>query len=418
MRGSNALLSNGGFAIDKLLAPEQALIAFFARANLSDPGTEEVGLDACAGRILSRPIHADADYPQTPRSTMDGFAVASADTPGSLKIVGEVAMGSAPKSPLARGTALKIPTGGLLPFGADAVVPFEDARADENLVAIATPIAAGDCVRPVGSDMRLGELLLSPGRRIAAAEVGLLATLGIVNVPVYRVPVLGLLSSGDELVPPGEQPRRGQIRDSNRYAIAAGLRAMGAGVRHFPTVSDEPGALERTLGEALETCDGAILTGGSSVGERDRTPEAIAALGMPGVLVHGLRVKPGMPTVFGAIAGKPVLGLPGNPVSALLILQAVAAPIVDALTGRQRSEPPIISAVAARPIRSRAGWTWFVPVRLERRGTHYSAEPLPIHSANVSLLARASGFVRMGENEEFLAAGDALFVHPFSVGGL
>ncbi|MEO6912882.1 MAG: molybdopterin molybdotransferase MoeA [Candidatus Baltobacteraceae bacterium] len=418
MRVSNALLPNGGFATEKLLAPERALVAFFSRANVIRPQIEQVGLDVCVGRILAQPVHADADYPAAPRSTMDGFAILSADAPGSLKIGGEVAMGSVWDRRLERGSALKIATGGLLPAGSDAVVPVEDARVSGEMVVVSTAIPAGDCVNPIGSDMRSGEQMLGPGRRIGAAEVGLLATLGIVKVPVFRIPVFGLLSSGDELVPPADQPALGQIRDSNRYAIAAGLRAMGAYARHFPTVSDEPGALEGMLREALETCDGVILTGGSSVGERDRTPGAIASLGSPGVLVHGLRVKPGKPTVFGAIDGKPILGLPGNPVSALLILQAVAAPIVDALTGLRPSEPRIVCAIAAEPIRGRVGWTWFVPVQLERTGERYSARPLPLRSANVSLLARASGFVTMGENEELVAAGAALWVHQFSAGGL
>ncbi len=417
MWASNALLPKGGFAIERLLAPEQALIAFFTRANLSQPRVEEVGLGACVGRILAQPVRADADYPAAARSKMDGFAIASADTPGSLRVGGEIAMGRASARPLARGAALKIPTGGLLPPGSDAVVPIEDVRADGDSVAIATAIPAADCVSLAGSDMRSGELLLNPGRRIAAAEVGLLAALGLVKVPVYRVPVFGLLSSGDELVSPTEQPLPGQIRDSNRYAIAAALGAMGAKVRHFPTASDEPGALEQALREALELCDGVILTGGSSVGERDRTPEAIGALGEPGVLIHGLRVKPGKPTVFGAVGGKPIIGLPGNPVSALLILQAVAAPIVAALTGKHGPASPSIWAIAAQPLRSRAGWTCFLPVRLEVLGDGYSAEPLALASANVSLLARASGFVTMAENEELLAAGQGLRVHPFLTGG-
>ncbi|MDQ2680764.1 MAG: molybdopterin molybdotransferase MoeA [Candidatus Eremiobacteraeota bacterium] len=411
MRSSDALLPSGGFAVEKLLAPEQALIAFFARANLTEPATEAVDLTVCAGRTLAAPIRADADYPAAARSTMDGFALHSSQTPGRLRVAGAIPMGKSWNRSLQPGTALEIPTGGLLPVGCDAVVPIEDVRIDGDYIVVHNAVPVGDALNAAGSDMHSGELILEAGRRIGPAEVGLLAALGVTAVPVFHIPTVAVLSSGDELVEPSQRPGPGQIRDSNRYAVAAELAAMRARVVHYPIVSDEAGALEKALAFALAQCDGVVVSGGSSVGQRDRTPAAVAALGEPGVIVHGLRVKPGKPTVLGAIGGKPIIGLPGNPVSALLILKVVVAPIIAALTGQTRREAPAVPAVAAESIAGRPGWTSVVPVRLEWDGPRHIAHPLVVRSANVSLLARASGFVRIGETQAVVATGEAVMVN-------
>ena len=322
-----------GFQTDALLAPEQAQRRYFELAHLRAPQTEFVALERAFGRILAQDALADAQYPAAPRSAMDGFAVRAAETPGRLRIAGSVRMGHPWDGELPPGSAVRIPTGGVVPAEADAVVPIEDAVESGEEVTIAAAVPVGDCVTPAGSDMRAGELLLKAGRRIGGAEFGLLATLGVTSVPVYRKPVVAVLSSGDELVDAASVPGPGQIRDSNRWAIAGTLEALGAVVRHVPTAPDEPAHLEALLREAVAACDAVVLTGGSSVGEKDLTPRIVQRLGHPGVLVHGLRVKPGKPTVLAAIDGKPVIGLPGNPASALMILEAVAAPAIRAIAG-------------------------------------------------------------------------------------
>jgi molybdenum cofactor synthesis domain-containing protein len=264
--------------------------------------------------------------------------------------------------------------------------------------------------------MCAGETLLEPGRRIGGAELGVLATLGIASVAVYRRPVIGVISSGDELVEITVQPTPAQVRDSNRWAVAGTLEALGAVVRHLPTAPDDPARLEALLREAIATCDGVVLTGGSSVGERDFTPRIIAQLGAPGVIVHGLRVKPGKPTVLASIGGKPVIGLPGNPASALVILQAVAAPIVAWLTGRP-VQRVVETARLGAEVRKRAGWTWFVPVQVDEAAGVRTAYPLELRSSSVSLLARASGFLVLDETVESLPAGEPVAVTRFLVGG-
>jgi molybdenum cofactor synthesis domain-containing protein len=412
MQSVNPVLPGTGFAAERLLPPRQAIVAFFARVTIAAPAIERVPLDDAPGRVLAEPIVADDDYPNAPRSLMDGFALCAQASPGEFEIVDAVRMGDGARRAIDARTAVPIPTGGVLPEGADAVVPIEDARVGEGTLVVETPIAGGENVAQRGADMRRGETVLATHTRIRAPEVGVLATLGVTSVPVYRRPVIAVFSSGDELVDPAVSPRRGQIRDSNRHAVAASLRAMGAVPRQYPTLRDEAQEFEAALASALSDCDAVVVTGGSSVGERDRLPRAVAKIADPGIVVHGLRVKPGKPTLFGADSGKPILGLPGNPTSALMMLQAVAAPIVGALVGAPVLNPTQ-QARLAEPAISRADWTWYVPVALRDDGAVPLAYPLPLRSFSVSLTARADGFIVMDERDEEWKPGTAVTVTRF-----
>ncbi|HEY9086412.1 MAG TPA: molybdopterin molybdotransferase MoeA [Candidatus Tyrphobacter sp.] len=403
---------NKAFDAQLLLPPSEALERYFAAVTLAPPRLERVAIDDAFGRILGQPVEADGDYPNAPRSAMDGFAVRAASTPGTLRLAGGTPIASTPECDIEAGGAMRVPTGGVLPRGADAVVPIESARCERDLVRVDERVAAGDSVTPRGADMRAGESVLEKGRRIGAPEMGLLAALGIVDVPVYRRPVVAVLSSGDELIVPSQRPRAGEVRDSNRYALAGSLRALGAQPRHYPIVRDREGALEAALAQALDECDAAIVSGGSSVGDRDLTPAAVTALGTPGVVVHGLRVRPGKPTLLAALGEKPVLGLPGNPLSALVMLEAVAAPILAALVG---AAPPSVEfdARLAEALHGRPGWTWYVPVRIAQGAAH----PLPMRSFSSSLAARASGYVRVGDERHEYPAGASVRVRRFFAGG-
>jgi molybdenum cofactor synthesis domain-containing protein len=371
-----------------------------------------VTFEDALGRVLAEPVVADDDYPNASRSAMDGFALRAHDAPGEFAIIGGVAMGVAPTIEVRERCAMRIPTGGALPPGADAVVPIEEARVAGNRLDVEAPVASGANVVPRGADMRRNEPLLDAGRRIRAGEIGLLATVGKTNVRVYRRPIVAVFSSGDELVEPGRELRAGEIRDSNRYAIAASLRAMGAQPRHYPTLRDEAADFESALSEALHDCDAVVVSGGSSVGERDRLPEAVAKIANPGVVVHGLRLKPGKPTLFGADGGKPILGLPGNPTSALFVLEAVASPIIAALVGAAM-RPATLQARLDAPAQSRAGWTWYVPISLRQDGGTLLAHPLAVRSFSVSLAARADGYLVMGERDETWPRDTLVTVHRF-----
>lgn len=412
MRGLQGDLQISGFAEEKLLAPEQALTLFFASAEMRAPQIDSVGLDDAAGRVLARPIASEHAFPAAPRSAMDGFAVRAYDVPGDVRIAGEIRMGAVRDAALEARTAVRIPTGGTLPPGADAIVPVEDVEISGDVVHVASAIEPGACVVPAGSDMRAGEIVLERGKKIGAAETAVLAALGIVDVPVYRIPRIAIISSGDELVEVRRKPNAAQVRDSNRWALAAKLRALGATVEHYPIAPDEERRYEELVRTAITNCDGLILTGGSSVGLRDLTPHIVDRQGPPGVIVHGLKVRPGKPTLLASSRGKPIVGLPGNPTSALTIMEIVAAPIVLQLAGA-RALPVRHRAVLAEPYTKRAGWTWFVPVRLEDRGPDCLAYPLELRSNSTSLLARASGFAILGETVEQLAAGENILVQRF-----
>jgi molybdenum cofactor synthesis domain-containing protein len=401
------------FLEENLLSPAQAVATFLARVPLAPRSPERIRLDDAYGRILAETIVADADYPSTPRSAMDGFAITSERAPGTFAVVGEIAMGRPWGRSLLLGQAVRIPTGGVVPDGADAVVPVEDVRINGASVAVEVRLEPGTNVNPKAGDMRAGSTVLQAGTRIGGPQMGVLATLGVTQVAVYPRPRIAVLSSGDELVPPGMQPAAGQVRDSNRYAIAGALQGMGAVPFHGATVSDVPGALERALRKALSEADAAVLTGGSSVGELDWTPAAIGALGPPGVIVHGLRVKPGKPTVLAAVGTKPVIGLPGNPTSAVVILEAVVSPIIGALAGAAITRDVVLATLGDR-VHTRRGWTWFVPVRLEpSAGGGWIAHPFAVRSSMVSLTAQADGYIIVPEEAEDLEMGSRVAVHRF-----
>jgi molybdenum cofactor synthesis domain-containing protein len=404
------------FVAERLLAPSQAICAYFARVELAAPRRERVALGEAASRILARDALARDDHPSHARSTMDGFAVRSSGDQ-RRKIVGEILMGRAPPRSIEADETLRIPTGGALPEGADAVIPIEDVDVVDETIVMRAAVAAGENLTERAADLRAGECVLKAGRRLGAPELGVLATLGCAQVEVFVRPRFGIISTGDELIDVEQTPGLGQIRDSNRYAIGAALAALGADPVQLPRAADDASALRDALRAALASCDGVILTGGSSVGERDLTPAVVAEIGAPGPVVHGLRVKPGKPAMLGAIGPKPVIGLPGNPASALMILEAVARPIVVGCTGATHDMPIVVDAIAAKPFRGREGWTWFVPTRMSNAGGTLVAEPLPLRSSHVSLLARAGGYVTLGETATPIEAGERVGVALFSSGG-
>lgn len=417
MRSTQALLPGATFEADRLLAPQQALIAYAAAFSLGPVGVETVTLAAAFGRILAADAVAREQFPAHARSTMDGFAVRSDDGAQPRRIVGEIRMGQPPPRAIAAGEALQIPTGGVLPAGADAVVPIEETEVVAGSLRVLVTPRPGDSYTAAGSDMASGEVAIAAGRKIGGPELSVLATLGQVEISVYRRPRFAIISTGDELVDAGLVPGVGQVRDSNRWAIAGSLAALGADVVHVPIARDDLAGLRAALEAGLTQADGVILTGGSSVGERDLTPDVIDSFAGPGVIVHGLRVKPGKPTVLAAIGAKPVIGLPGNPTSALTILEAVCAPVVRAMTGERAARPAAIAAIAGAAFVGRAGWTWFVPAEVRTEPDGERAYPLPLRSAHTSLLARAAGYVVLTEDRPRIEPGEPLEVVRFSGGG-
>ncbi|MBV8370789.1 MAG: molybdopterin molybdotransferase MoeA [Candidatus Eremiobacteraeota bacterium] len=401
------------FETERLLGPDEAVARYLEAVRLRPLGTEHIALDAAFGRILAADAVAEAPYPADDRSTMDGFAVRSADADTPRRISGTIRMGHAPPGPVRPGDAMRIPTGGVLPPGADAVLPVEDSKERDGLLYATAAPQPRDYFTPRGEDMAPGDLVLPAGRRIGAPELSVLATLGRTAVEVFRRPRVAIVSTGDELVDVGARPGTGQVRDSNRWAIAGGLIGLGCEVVHLPHGIDEVAAIRARIAEGLQAADAVVLTGGSSVGARDHVPAAIDALGAPGVVVHGMRVKPGKPTVLAAVGAQPVIGLPGNPTSALTILDAIASAVFRTLTGEREPRRAGVAALAAAPFPGRPGWTWYVPALLEGG----AARPLTIRSSHTSLLARADGYVVVGPEPARIEAGAPVTVFRYGGAG-
>jgi molybdopterin molybdotransferase len=375
-------------------------------------GEEQVSLAQALGRVAAREVLVPEPLPAFTRSTVDGYAVRARDTygasesqPALLTLAGQVNMGEAAEQPLGPGTAVQVPTGGALPPGADAVVMFEHTGTAGGVLEVFRPVATGEhAVRP-GEDFAPGTVLLAAGRRLRPADLGALAALGVVSVAVRRRPRVGIISTGDEVVPVEVQPRPGQVRDVNSHFLAALVREAGGEAAAAGIVPDERAALERTVREALPRVDLLLLSGGSSVGVRDHALAVMESLGAPGVLVHGLALKPGKPTVIGMAEGKVVFGLPGHPAAAAVVFQAVVRPVLAALAGEELPRTAQLSARLAVNLPSASGREEFVRVRLEARPDGWWAEPVEGPSGFLSPFVKSHGFVILPLESTGLTAG-------------
>jgi len=388
-------------AFGELLTPAEAR-ARFARACTPHPvGTEWVQLLQAFGRVLAEEIRAQADLPPFDRSTVDGYAVRAGDTevaskgePVPLRLAGEVLMGRPAGLRLGAGEAARIPTGGALPEGADAVVMQEHAVRRDGTVYVEQRVAPGENLVRRGEDLRAGDLVLRPGRRLRPPDVGLLAGLNHPEVEVYLRPKVAVVVTGDELVTPGREAGPGQIYDMNTYTLTGLLQDSGALPVPYGIVGDSLQRVVERAKAAHRHADAVILAGGSSVGERDVVTDAIAALGEPGIIVRGVAIRPGKPTILAVANGKPVFGLPGNVVSAMVVYEQFVRPVVEALGGLRR-ERPIGRAVRARLAQRLVAREREDHVRVtlvEREGALW-ATPLPGGSAIMTSMVLADGLV-------------------------
>ncbi len=378
---------------------------------------ETVALDEALGRCLARDVLSPEDLPARPRSSMDGYAVQAADcfgatetNPAYLDLAGELDITTVPTEPLAPGTCLKVVTGSSLPPACDAVVMVEHTQdLGGDTIEIRKAAAPGDNLMLAGEDARAGQPVLAAGSPVRAAETGLLAALGILDVAVRRRPVAAIISTGDELVPAGDAPAPGQIRDANAPALAALARQAGAAVLHMGIVPDDLEALTRAIDNAVDQADVVLLSGGSSVGVRDLTVEALERLADTRVLVHGLTVSPGKPTILAQSRGKAVWGLPGQVASAQVVMALFGCPFLAHLAGDAQAftrPRPSVTATLARNVASRQGREDFIRVRLEQtpRGG-LEAVPVLGKSGLVKTLVQAQGLIRIPAQLEGLEAG-------------
>ena len=401
----------------KVISPEEARQAVREFSPL--PAEEVPSFDA-VGRILAEDMSSPVNLPEFARSTMDGYALCAADSfgasesiPAYLDMVGQVPMGAAPGFEVGGGQAGRINTGGMMPPGADSVVMVEYTTApDDEVVEVRRPCAVGENVLQVGDDLKAGERILLAGSRLRSHDIGAFAGVGITVLKVRRRPRVAILPTGDELIDPSETPGPGQVRDINRFSLAAAVIEAGGIPETEDILPDDLATIKNRLAAAVECSDAVLISGGSSMGVRDYTVEAIDSLGEPGVLVHGISIKPGKPTIIGRVrrgdVDKAVVGIPGHPVSALMIFHAFVRPILRQLSGERETgleSEGGITASLSRNLASAPGREDLVRVRLERGEAGLTAHPLMGNSAMISTMTRADGFVTIPLAVEGLRAG-------------
>ncbi len=408
----------------ELLTPEEALSKVFSAVKVEPLGTEIIRIEESYGRVLARDVYSRIDVPPFDRATMDGFAVRAEDTFGAdelnpvrLRVIGNVETGVEELPQINHGEAVEIATGAPMPPGANAVVMVEYTRRDGNELMIYRSVTPGENVMSAGSDVMMGELILRRCTVIREREVGLLAAVGIDNVEVIKRPRVSIISTGNELVSPGKELGRGKIYDINTYTIAHAVRSMGAEPIIMGIVRDNINEMRSMLSNALGTSDLVLLSGGTSAGLADLTYKVLDELGPPGIVVHGLKVKPGKPTVIAVSRNnKLIVGLPGYPSSALMIFNIIVKPILAKMLCMGIDEVRVRARLAIRADGAK-GRRALYPVSLVDTGHGIVAYPLPAESGAISTLAFADGYIAIPETVEYLDSGDevevALFTHQY-----
>ena len=401
-----------------VLPPGQALRVLLHRLE-PQIEAENVAAYESLGRVTAAEVLSAADLPAFQRSTMDGYSVRSADTfgateslPAFLDVVGDVAMGAKPSVTLDAGQAARAYTGGMLAVGADAVVMVEHTQPiDDRSIEVLRPAAPGENVNQVGEDIRAGDVVFHPGHEVRPQDVGGLMALGVDRVTVARRPRVAVVSTGDELVPPESTPAPGQVRDVNTYTLSALIERAGAVPVRAGLVPDDFEKQRAAAVEGLALSDMLIFSAGSSVSARDMTAQVFASVGEPGVLVHGISFKPGKPTILALLDGKPAIGLPGNPVSAAVVFDMIAAPVVRALMGGSPAKwRPSVRAALARDVPSQTGRQDTVQVSLAELDGVVTAEPVFGSSNLVYTMVRADGHVTVPIDRGGLYAGQEVEV--------
>ena len=375
------------------------------------------------GRVTAEDVLAPHPLPEFPRSTVDGYAVKARDTfgasdslPGYLKLAGEVPMGAAPSFAIRPGECALIHTGGMLPEGADAVVMLEYTQQSGDEIELLRAVADGENLIRVGEDVQQGQVVIPRGSLLRPAEIGGLMALGITKLRVANKINVGLISSGDEVIPAEQSPAPGQVRDINAHTLSALVRRSGGEAVYYGILPDDFDALRAAAQKALAECDVVVITAGSSASTRDMTAQVIDSLGRPGVLVHGINTKPGKPTILGACGGKAVIGLPGNPVSALVNGYLFVVPVIEKLLGLPLDRPKAsIPARLTVNLASQAGREDWWPVRLlpspkgrgaGGEGAGWLAEPIFGKSNLIFTLAAADGLIKIHPDANGISAGE------------
>ena len=402
----------------QVLDRDEAERRFREAIDLMPRGIETVPLDAALGRVLAADVISPVDVPSFDRSNVDGFAVvaentfgASEEAPRSVQL-GEEAIhtGVVPRTVIRTGTAVSIATGGMVPRGADAVVMVEHAEIDGRDLRIARAVTAGTGVSFAGTDITAGETVLRRGQLLTSRDTGVLAAIGVAGVEVWRKPIVAILSTGDEIIAPGEPMHPAKVYDSNAQVLADAVRELGGEPRRLGITHDDLAALREKLHHALECADIVMLSGGTSKGAGDLSYRVVAELREPGIVAHGVALKPGKPICLAATRGRPVVVLPGFPTSAIFTFHEFVAPVIRLLAGRGSEERTSVPARLAVKVNSEIGRTEYLLVGLvettdEAAGTSLAAYPMGQGSGSVTTFSRADGFATIGRHQEIVQAG-------------
>jgi molybdopterin molybdotransferase len=420
-----------------LLPPDEARVLLLSHLPQPIQDFERIDVPSTLGRVLADDIIAPQPLPDFQRSTVDGYAVRASDTHGAtdslpayLTLIDEVPMGDTPVFDVRTGQCGLIHTGGMLPNGADAVVMLEyTQKTGSDEIEIFRSVAQGENVIQIGEDVSEGQRVQAKGSLIRPAEIGGLMALGILNVNVVRKVRVGLISTGDEVIDPTQSPRPGQVRDINSYTLRALVEKAGGMAKSYGIISDAFEAVRNTAAAALSESDMVIITAGSSASTRDMTVDVIRSLGEPGVLVHGINTRPGKPTILGVCNGKAVIGLPGNPVSALVNGYLFVVPVIEKLSGMQPRPKPSVLARLTVNLPSQAGREDWWPVKLSMETQSHRELKTPSHSASlfkniefnaepifgksnlIFTLASADGLIHIHSDATGLSAGEVVEVY-------
>ncbi len=393
-----------------VMTREEAVALIKEKTKQLIPSTEKVNISQALGRTLAQDIVSQENIPAFNRTTVDGYAVIAADTfgagasvPAQLNTVGEILMGESADFTLKSGQCAKISTGGMLPKGANAAVMVEHTDNADGLCLIYKSVAPYENVTKTGDDIALGETALKKGTKITSAEIGVLAALGIYEIPVYKKPVLAIISTGDEIVK--GKIRQGQIRDINTFLLSAAVKEYGCEVFEYGAVKDDRNEIESAVKDCIKKADAVLISGGSSAGARDMTVDIIDALGK--AYFHGIAMKPGKPTIFGIVDRKPVFGLPGHPLAAYFVFRLVVSEYLKN-TMNMPEDMPKKSGVLAVNIPSNHGREEFLCVKYNEKN-----EVVPVHTKSgiVSVLSEADGFIRIDRNAEGLFKGTTVEIY-------
>ncbi len=382
--------------------------------------TETVTLSRAHGRTLAAGVDSKINLPPFRRSVYDGFAVIAEDTfgaeeddPVELELIGAVHAGEDPEVRVEEGTCVEIATGAVLPEGADSVVMVEDTSRVDEKVEVRRGVSPGENVSEEGSEIEKGKNIAERGQKISPQIHGALSAVGVQEVLVVKRPEVAVISTGEELVEPGQKLDRGKIYDINGRTISDAVSLCGCEAHYLGIVGDEGSKIERLLRSAISEHEVVITSGGSSAGSKDIVPETIDGLGDPGLVVHGLAQKPGKPALIGVVDQKPIFGLPGYPVSALMVFDQIVAPYLRTMSGVPEPKRENIEAEISRKVLAAKGRRQLIPVKVSGGGGNAIAQPILEGSGAITSLAAADGYIEVSLNREILREGEDVIVKLF-----